>query len=75
MKKYLIFSFLVLVGCSNKGPIVDMCISDPANNGFQCIDKVSKDYFLAYDNSGNMIAFYPDDAHKLLKFCKDQGRK
>lgn len=70
----LIFPVLSAVcsGCVS-GPKVVVCISDPINHGFQCSDPDDNRSFLSYDDSENYVAFSPDDAKKLLQYCK--GKK
>lgn len=59
-----------VAGCKG-GPLLDVCISDPASAGFQCIAKDRKTtYYLPYDDSNNYVAFSPDDTRTLLEFCK-----
>lgn len=66
-----------LTSCGH-GVKVDVCVSDPANAGFQCVDKQGKGYYLDYGRSENYIALSPDDAEAVfnaLKACRAKGNK
>lgn len=76
-KKYRIslaaFSVLFISACGS-GPKVTICVSDPANNGFQCVDHKKKSFFLPYADSENYLALSPDDAKLLLDYCKAKDK-
>lgn len=69
LKKFKILFILLSFTACNSGPKVDVCISDPKNNGFQCVDKNQKKYFLKYQDSDNYVAFSSEDARTLLTYC------
>jgi hypothetical protein len=72
-KTWLVAFSLLLFGCGS-GPKIDICVSDPANSGFQCVNKKGKSYFLPYDQSSNWLALSPDDAELLFNYCKQKGK-
>lgn len=57
-----------MVACGS-GPQVTVCISSPENGGFLCADPEDKRSFVRYEDSGNYIAFTPEDARTLLTAC------
>lgn len=60
-----------MASCKSGGNLtVDVCISDVASGGFQCVNKQRQPYFLPYVDSDNYVAFSPDDARQLLQSCK-----
>jgi hypothetical protein len=64
---FLSCSFL---GCGD-APKVTVCVSDPANNGFQCHNyKTGVDSFLDYQESENFVAMSPGDSRRVLEYCK-----
>lgn len=69
LKKFKILFILLSLSACKTGPKVDVCVSDPKNNGFQCVDKSQKAYFLKYQDSENYVAFNPTDAQTILSYC------
>lgn len=70
----IILLFFFLGGCGS-GPKVTICVSDPENNGFQCVDPKKKSFFLPYDKSENYIAMSPDDLETVLTYCKSKSSR
>lgn len=56
--------------CASPGPLIDVCVSDPARVGFECRDKKQQPYFLPYEKSENYIAIPPNDFETLVNYCK-----
>ena len=54
------------------GPLVDVCISNPSELGFDCINKAQVGYFLPYSESENYTSLPPDDFEALLNYCKNK---
>jgi hypothetical protein len=50
------------------GPTVDTCLSDPASQGMQCVDKQGQGYFKAYGETENFVCLPPDDFKILLQY-------
>lgn len=73
--KYSVASLLLTFAfsaCGTTGPKITVCLSDPASQGFQCVDKERKEFFLPYPASDNYIAIPPDDFQLLLNYCKSK---
>lgn len=67
---FAICSLLTLSSC-NDAPAVDVCVSDPAMNGFVCIAKDQKtQYFLAYADSTGLIGVKGNDFEAFLNWVK-----
>ncbi len=60
------------MSCKN-GPLVSVCLSYPVQNGFICVDKAQKPFFVKYADSTKFVAFSPDDAQLLIESCGIKG--
>lgn len=65
-----IFVSLGASSCAGHAPLIDICISDPALERFECVDKKQNAYTLPYKDSENYIATPPNDFETLLNYCK-----
>lgn len=70
--KSTLFSMLGLVVFSCGGPNVDVCISDPAAGGLQCVPNSGEkdDYFLNYGFTENFVCYSPRDHQKGIEYFK-----
>ena len=75
LKLLVILSLSFLLSSCKTTPQVTVCVSDPAAQGFDCYNQMTKvSSFLQYQNSDKYIALSPEDAQTLLNFCA-QGMK
>lgn len=73
MKKLALVVAFLMVSCAGSGPLVDVCLSYPVQNGFVCVDVNQKAYFVKYVDSAKFVAFNPSDAQKLIDSCGLSG--
>ena len=65
-----LLALIVLVISCAGGPLITVCISDPAKGGFDCYDEQTKiNSFLAYADSDKFVAMSPTDAQTLANYC------
>jgi len=65
---------LLTMSCGS-GPKVTVCVSDPANNGFQCVTHDDKTIFLPFSDSDNYVALPPDHMRSLIEYCGLKSRE
>jgi hypothetical protein len=70
MRQLILAGLVVLLAGCGHGPVVTVCVSDPAKGGFDCIDHDQKAFFLKYEDSENYVAMPPDDLKTLLDYIK-----
>lgn len=65
--------FLSFNACGNYGPKVDVCISDPANTGFDCHNaQTNVTHFIKFTDTENYVCLNPVDMKTLLVYYKQQ---
>ena len=72
MKKILLICLILLTSCNT--PNLTICVSDPANNGFQCSKGGGSKFFLDYKKSENYIALPYDDARTVIEKCYQDNK-
>ena len=75
--KYLTVLVLCLLswGCKGKGPKLTLCISDPAQGAFQCVNPNGSNFVLPYAESENYVALSPQDTETLFNWCRKERAK
>lgn len=67
---FVVSSILVFSSCRGHGPLVDVCVGDPVNQGGQCMSKKQKPYFKPFAEMENWVCLPPDDAIALIQACR-----
>ena len=60
------------LGCAHPGPLLDICVSNPDESGFDCQSKKGEPYFLPYRNSGEVVGMPATDFEAYVNYCSQK---